>query len=926
MNFRPIIIAFVVSVLISACGQGSAQNTAPSSAPPIDTPTASPDGVEISSRIKFFDFDERKLGYYEDVPMHWEQLRGPGLPAMYAKGQFDLDVGHDAPPSFRLEIASGNVCYEYGHLDLTVVPDSDYAITGYIRPENLRHAGALIAVYLVDRFGTQIPGSQRVSRVVRATGDNDEEWQRVDLSLSGEYPQAFALRLQFWILQDYVWRDPNPDEVDPITRRDIYARAWFDDFSVYRLPRVTMTLSNPASIVRPDHSEEIMLDVNNATSQSLWLDVTVRDDAGREQFSQRLEARPRSAATAFETPLDNAPVDAPMPRLAAHGLPEAPDSGLRVPLPAMESGNYMAELTVTSGDQLVLRRQCHFTVLPSLPIKSPPGMEFGVDIGRWNNGDIEGPRAALIELGCGAIKIGVPMSGALNSEDKLAYYNKLLDLVRVLAEDRIETTGVILPPNARDEDPTGTTTHDLVTGGQAWKDLFGPIFAHFGVLLPAWQLGAENAELSGNADWSVDDVRQVREHLRRFISIPKIVVPQKVSAPGPTGGDVVSVWIPPEYPTSALPRALEFLAGGESSAGEWVQLGLDDGDAINEQRRLADLARRMILCKALSPNRIYLPAPLDLCEEGGTPRWEPTRDFIAYRTLFHFLSGKHAVAAVHTSPDAVLLLFQGSDSNCLVAWSWREEGDTPPIRMYLGSHPRATTLWGKTSDLPIEEGKASIPLGPVPLIIDSVDFPLALLQAGFVIEPTEIQMHEPEPRPTITFHNTYEAQLSGVLHLTPPPAWQVEPREMSFVLASGEEFTQPLTFTIPPRQVARPNELKIEMELHSPITDKLIFSEILKLDLRYIDLQASLWWEGSNLVVRQTLMNLTEQTVSFSAYCEPIGCARQERFFRNVSPGGVAVQNYVFPAARHLVGTLLPYGIEEIGGTRSLIRFAEVPQ
>ena len=73
-----------------------------------------------------FDFDERALGNYDDTPMYWEQLRGDGFPALYAKGRFDDQVGRDAAPSFRLDIATGNVAYEYRNLDLTVVPESDY--------------------------------------------------------------------------------------------------------------------------------------------------------------------------------------------------------------------------------------------------------------------------------------------------------------------------------------------------------------------------------------------------------------------------------------------------------------------------------------------------------------------------------------------------------------------------------------------------------------------------------------------------------------------------------------------------------------------------------------------------------------------------------------------------------------------------------
>ena len=926
MHDRPINVAIIFLFSMLFLSASSAQNDIPSVQASSDGDQAALETATIHNRVKYFDFDERKLGYYEDVPMHWEQLRGPGLPAMYAKGQFDMEVGHDAPPSFRLDIASGNVAYEYGHLDLMLVPGSDYTIRGYIRAENLTHAGAMVAAYLVDRFGEQIPGSQRISRVVRAAGAKPEPWQLAELDVSSQSPQAYAMRLQFWIIQDYVWREPDPDEVDPISRRDIYASAWFDDFSVHRLPRVAMTLAAPAGVVAPDQAPELLLEANNATSEPMRLDLSIHDEGGQETYRHRLEVAPQTAAQALERDIVVLEPDSSSPRLAAQGETAASSPILHVTLPVLPPGNYSADLTVLSGGAPLLKRRAHFAVLPRLPINTERYFEFGVDIGPWRQSNVDDLRNALLSLGCGAVKIGIPMNGDIDGAEESGYYRQLSTLLRTLAEKRIDGIGVMLPPTTVELDQRQQTVLDLVTRGKGWQELCGPIFEHFGVLLPAWQTGAEAAELNTIAGWRTEEIEQVREHLRRFISIPKIVVPQAVTAISDCDGDVTSVWIPPDFPTFAFPRALEFLLDNPGSASYWLQLGIDKSDVLTAERRLADTARRVVLCKTLSPGRIFLPAPLVLSDEGGTVSWQPSREFIAYRTMFHFLAGKTAVAAMRPTPDAILIIFRGPDSSCLVAWSWKEEAGPLSVPLYLGAQPRATTLGGETFNLRIEDGRASIPLSPTPIFVDSLDLPLTLFQAGYRLEPKQIQLHEPESRPVINFRNTFEAQLSGSIHLTPPPGWRVEPALVDFVLAPGEDFSQALSFTIPPRQVARPHALLVQFELQNPVHETLEFAEALKLGLRDIDLQASLYWEGNDLIVRLTLRNLSERAVSFNSYCEPIGCARQERFFSEVGAGGVALQTYIFPKSRNLVGTLLPFGIDEIGGTRNLIQFAEVPQ
>ena len=161
---------------------------------------------------------------------------------------------------------------------------------------------------------------------------------------------------------------------------------------------------------------------------------------------------------------------------------------------------------------------------------------------------------------------------------------------------------------------------------------------------------------------------------------------------------------------------------------------------------------------------------------------------------------------------------------------------------------------------------------------------------------------------------------------TPPDDWQVKPTQRSFVLAPGETFTEPLTLTPPPRQIARTHALDVLLILYTPETAELHLPASLTVGLRDIHLGATAYWNGDNLILRQSLRNLSDETVSFNAYCDPPGRARQERFFRNVAPGESAFQTYVLPDARYLAGRRIPLGIDEIEGPRNLNQFAEVPQ
>lgn len=58
-------------------------------------------GESISNRntLKQFDFDERRFGNVEEIPMYWLRRKGPNLPH-YNKGGFDHEIGHNAPLPF----------------------------------------------------------------------------------------------------------------------------------------------------------------------------------------------------------------------------------------------------------------------------------------------------------------------------------------------------------------------------------------------------------------------------------------------------------------------------------------------------------------------------------------------------------------------------------------------------------------------------------------------------------------------------------------------------------------------------------------------------------------------------------------------------------------------------------------------------------
>ncbi len=897
---------------------------------------------DLYRHLKDFDFNERPLGNFSDTPMYWRRLAGPGLPT-FSSGQFDDHTGHEAPPSFRFDIHGGSVAYEYAHTDLTVSAESDYVIEGYIRAEDLEFASALLMCHLVDESGALIEGSRRVSTPINSQFPTDgraEPWQPFRVTLLGEYPDAHALRIQLWVLQNHAFRELDEAIPDPIIRQEVNARVWFDDITIIRMPRVRMWFSNPGGLVKPGASESCHVAVHNATLAPLTTAVRVEDDQQHVYVRQAYPLEPR-ATEHFE-----------------------------IAIPRVPPGLYQAYVSLQAGDEVLSERSIRFAVLPEVFSGEAHYAELGVDLGRWPGGGLEGAADLIATLGCGAVKVGLPMMGAPSNDDEVTYLREVRDLARFLALNQIETTGTILSEhqaNPTNPDPNASTLR-MLQSDPDWNDLAGPIFAYFGGYVFSWQLGNEPIELASSIGWSADTIDELREKLRRFLSVPQLVIPRHILDVGPASwlydllgmksqtadtGAVVhervhpsqrphaySFWVPAEIPASAIPWQLAFWLERENEArfqmfsshnpddpgpDRWLSLSLRRDRSLPLDIRLMDMARRIVLAAAAGPDRVYVPAPFQLTQSGGQPHWQPTDEYVPLRTLMHHLSGKRAIATLPLDDDAVGILFGQHQRHTLVIWTWQQGVASRRAHLYVGPGAYAVELDGTRQALRRRGALATIPLRACPLIVENVDAPLLLLQNSFQIEPRFIQLHDPEPRPVLTLTNHYDEQISGLIELNPPATWHVAPSPMRVTLAPGETYRQVLDVKVPPRTIASEQDLGIHFKLQSPRPVEMEFAAKLRIGLKDIDVAANAWWEGADVIVQQTLRNLTPNSISFSAFCQPPRRALLEGLFLDVLPGEVRVLKFRVKDADDLAGEQVWLGVQEVNGRRSLDQLVQIP-
>lgn len=894
-----------VALALSSLARGQADSAPPSS--PV-APLISIGGADLYKLERLFDFDEAKLGNYTETPMHWNAIRGPGLPA-FDIGKLDFQVGHNAPPSFRVNLWRLNVVYEYSHVDLTVVPESDYLITGHIRARDIGNARAFLVAYFVNRFGEWIPGTDRVSNLIASTGAADEPWQPVHVSLPNDHPDAFGLRVQIRVMQSQYWDPPDPRHPDPIVVRDAAADVWLDDLQVYRLPHARLGFSNPARLVEVGAPASLLVEVRNATSSPLQAELVIEDRFGAECHRQGLVAPSMLTTDAVGT---SAKQQYQLVAMAENGL-----KPIEAPLPALPAGGYVARLSVLSGGQALLERSVAFAVVPQLPFTPAAVGDIGVDFGPWREGGTQAIADQISGLGVGAVKFGVPMRGASREGAQVDSFRRLSELIRTLAARRIESSITMLA--ASEETPR--TLREALAENPRWPDLFRPVFAHFGSLISTWQLGDETEMLRGPV-WDRAAIAEVRNLLARFVTAPRLL--------GPT----YAAPLPDTTPAVLVPRAIaganlpwHFADLRERTPQPWLRLEAPYPLGSFEAPALMDQLRRLTLTRALGAERVYVDAPLMWSDESGAPAWEPTADYVPLRTFAWALSGRRAVGVMSPLPDTVAILFEGPLDAVIVFWTWRQNAVRDPVGLYLGPDVRQIDAWGASSAVEMRAGRAFLEFTPEPRILYGVRPATALLQSTFEVSPQTVQLHEPEPRPVLRFQNPFDTTLSGEMTLTPPINWQVDPSEVSFSLGPRETFERVLRFTLPPRQIAQELGLEVALRIHEPESAEMLFLTPLRISLRDVRVETRVdFTEQDDLIVYQTLHNLSDAPVNFSAFCAAPGRPREEREFRQVGPGEVTQVSYVFLAAPDLRGALLHMGIREIRGKRSLDELVRAPE
>lgn len=942
----------------------------PSSSPLSPDRQAKPAGARPAGSgriVQVFDFEESAFNP-EPVPRYWFRAQDdaraaavgrerPGFPRFNAAA-FDHEVAYRGQTSVRLPTSGGSTSLRLSSTVIPVFADADYLLSAMVRTTDLRHARAVLAARLLTQSGVPIAGSEVRSAPVYSPSD----WTSASVAIPGRYAAAAFVQIELLLLQPEQLFGPALPFAVP--SQDITGAAWFDDVTLYQLPRVALSPRGGKNIFFAPTPPAFSGIIRDLTGEDLTIRLILRDVDGRT-----LADETRTIPAGGQS-FDWAPA-----------------------LPAL--GWYEATMDVMSGSAIISRSRTTVVWMPA-PRHAPAGeslssllpsrlLPLHVLVDRLDARDAD--QAGSLLAAAGAASVTLPIDDALlggaDAPDRAAELSLLID--RLLASDAAVTLALNrLPPDVATRlglDPTDPLP--ALTGEQAqWLLRLQPLLDIYGQRVARWQIGAPVTDL--------DEPPAPQPRLARLAAFkiwlsgmvpgPILALPTRADWPYPRtpagAPDEHVLLVPASFPPAALVDLGRDLLAQRTAApidqpDLTALLELPAPDTYGQRALVIDALQRAValwsglqlgdqpLGSALAPPHLRLgfAQPWEV-DPSARPALLPTAALPALRTLADHLAGRRVLGELKTRPGIrALILSAPSESpdhsasrtstpgpgGALVAWVESSQDPSPTIRTYLGDGP-LTRLDAFGNSEPVAPRDASnlyeIALTPTPTFIENVDPELALFMTGLAIDPDFVPAVAAVHEHQVVLRNPWGVRISGTIQLIPQSTsgaratWEFTPTAaMAFTIPPGATQRLPISFTFPASEEAGPRSLQAVVRLtalttYAPLRASLpITIGSPDLDVSVLaTLGSSAAGGAGDVIVTVTVTNNGRVPRTLEVDAQAPRQAQQRRPISNLAPGESSVKRFVFAgAAASLSGRRVRVTVADVDGAERLNRSALVP-
>ena len=852
---------------------------------------------EVNRVLRTFDFEERRLGNPEDLPMHWQKVEGTNFPH-YVNGRLTTDRRHSGTYSFRFDLNGGGLCYRYGSGQIKVQPGAHYRVEGFVQTTILPNARARLTAYFTDIDHRTIEETVHHSELYAAKAPG-EGWKRLGVELSAEQKEAQYLVIELALLQP-VHYAPSSLGQRTLFTQDIRGSAWFDDVTVSQVPKVTMTTDRPGNIFRRNDTLRLQVLVNDRFTDDLAAQLVIRDALGKSVF-QRSGALDMSAAETL-----------------GPGRKK-----MSLVLPELKPGWYEAALVMSSRGQFVGEQTIHMILLADNAPPIVPDSRFGViatdlPFEGWS----ELPQI-LPFLAAGRVKLAVwSEAGDIEHVDAAAFDQ----LLSSLQELRITPTACLLnlPPELSKAMNGSSWLQLLKSSTDVWKPQLAYLVSRHANHLDRWQLGADGTE----AFVTQKEMREV--YAKVYNEFSALVQKPDLAMPWPAWYEMegqlpatVALSVPPSVLPSQLPLYIDDIREKE---GHNLSLSIQllDREQYGREMQIRDLAQRVVYALAADAKRIDIPLPFTVKQADDEEALvkQPQELLMILRTLITTLGGTVFQGKVPIAEGVEAFLFEKNGQGIMAVWDRGSQGGVKQLALNLGERPLLVDLWGNVTPLLQSAGDANarvhLDIGPMPVFLVDIDGAQAQFRASVRLDrPLLESSFQPHTR-HVLFSNPYKQAISGTVKFKAPDGWVLNPPTMNFSLNPGETFDREVTIEFPYNSFAGPKTINAEFAVQGEKNQSFNVPIALNLGLSDVGMQTVALRDGKDVLVQQMITNYGDKPIDYTAFAIYPGQARQERWITNLGAGRTTIKLYRFTNVKFNPDAKVRVGVKELAGTRIL--------
>jgi len=852
---------------------------------------------------------------YDGWPDEWTRRRGPGFPRYVG-----IRISREPTPSgdrcLRIDLDGGGaVAYS------PPIPVSSlyrYVLECQASTEGLKHDRAYLSVTLLDesRHRLETVYSERVCQT--------EGWKTLRLGPISADPSETRLAVLGLHLE-------------PGAKADLTGVARFADVRLSRMLRMELSLAGTAEPVArhlfaSGEGLSVVCRASGFGDASAWVTFRLTDvhDQTLIESCKPLAGEPAALA-------------GPDASLGVESEQAGLCGSVQWSLPALGPGFYRVHASMARENDVPLG-SAEATLAVIEPLDPRRWDEFGWTLPAGGGPYAWDELAGLIEQSAvGRLKCPLWFDAETQPQrlDEFIRFRRQLftrgtEIIGLLADPPFDVPGRLDPS----QPPSAAEIFSLPA--ELWSPSLEPLMRGLATEVRRWQLGVDADISFVGYPGLAEKIRRIKAELERMAPGAEIGLSWPAADGLPPDGGQPPPWRfvvlsgqndEPERPAPSenglgenhIGRPLDHenpVANSASAVERWIALEpLDRGHPAQE--RATDLVQQVVAAKLSLVQGVIVPdvfsSERGLLNGDGTP----SELLLAWRTTAQMLGGTVPLGSIQLPGESSNQLFARGDEVVMVVWNDRPREEV----IHLGSDVRQIDLWGRSRPVPIEAGLERIAVEPAPSFLVGIDGRAVRWRQHFQLASDRLPSTFGRPIPNeLRLANPLDHEAEGVLVLVAPPGWRVDPPQVRFKLAPGEELRQPAEFTLPYTTTAGRHALRADFEIAGE--PPLRFSAYRQVDvgLGNVTIEVSTRLnDAGELEVRQELVNHDRRPVSFR--CLLFAPERRRLKSAVIDQGpGADVQTYTLPQGAELLGKPLWLRAQDLNDGSTLnYRFVAEP-